>query len=64
MRAAQIGEESTFELQETWPVATNGFFEPVRDVPLENVEPSSEGDSNEICEEGENLSTGRPFPSF
>jgi hypothetical protein len=50
--------------KKTRPVATNNFFAQLKDIPMENAEPSNEEGSSKISGAGEDLNTGRSPPSF
>jgi hypothetical protein len=49
--------------QNPWLVAMNNSFEPLRDLHMANVEPGSEGNSNEIPGTNESTGKGRPPPT-
>jgi hypothetical protein len=48
--------------QNPWPVAKNNFIMPLRDLPVENAEMGSEGNSIETPGTDERMGKGRPPP--
>jgi hypothetical protein len=48
--------------QNPQPVATNNFLAPLRDLPMENAETSSERNSTKTCGTNESTGISRPPP--
>jgi hypothetical protein len=64
MRAAPSIQKRTPPIyQNPWPMVTNNYFAPLRDLHVETVELSGEGSFTTVSETNHSLDKGRPPPT-